>query len=60
MRRMKWTDHIKQVKIVLVTMAVVIATASLIVSNILVSDLKVEEENKMGVWAEAMRSLNTV
>lgn len=59
MRRMKWTDHIKQVKIVLVTMAVVIATASLIVSNILVSDLKVEEENKMGVWAEAMRSLNT-
>ena len=42
-----WTDHIRQVKIILVAMAVIIATVSLIVSNILVSDLKVEEENKM-------------
>ena len=54
-----WTDHIRQVKILLVAMAVIIATVSLIVSNILVSDLKVEEENKMMVWAEAMRTLNT-
>lgn len=56
---MKWTDHIRQVKIILVVIAVIIATLSLIVSNILVSDLKIEEENKMGVWAEAMKTLNT-
>lgn len=56
---MHWTDHIRQVKISLVAVAVIIATASLYVSHILVSDLQVEEQNKMGVWAEAMRSLNT-
>lgn len=56
---MHWTDHIRQVKITLVAVAVIIATASLYVSHILVSDLQVEEQNKMGVWAEAMRSLNT-
>ena len=58
-KNVSWTDHIRQVKILLVAMAVIIATVSLIVSNILVSDLKVEEENKMMVWAEAMRTLNT-
>ena len=56
---MVWTDQIRQVKIALVAVAVVIAAASLIASHILVSDLKVEEQNKMAIWAEAMRSLNT-
>lgn len=56
---MQWTDRIRQVKIILVVVAVVIATVSLVVSHILVSDLAVEEHNKMGVWAEAMRSLST-
>ncbi|MGM9713433.1 MAG: sensor histidine kinase [Prevotella sp.] len=56
---MVWTDHIRQVKIALVAVAVIIAAASLIASHILVSDLKVEEQNKMAIWAEAMRSLNT-
>lgn len=56
---MHWTDHIRQVKIVLVVTAVIIAAASLVTSHFLVRDLQVEEENKMGVWAEAMRSLNT-
>ena len=55
---MIWTDRIRQVKIVLVVAAVVIAAASLVTSHFLVSDLKVEEQNKMRVWAEAMRSLN--
>ena len=55
---MIWTDRIRQVKIVLVVAAVVIAAASLVTSHFLVSDLKVEEQNKMREWAEAMRSLN--
>lgn len=55
---MIWTDRIRQVKIVLVVAAVVIAAASLVTSHFLVSDLKIEEQNKMRVWAEAMRSLN--
>lgn len=55
---MIWTDRIRQVKIVLVVAAVIIAAASLVTSHYLVSDLKVEEQNRMRVWAEAMRSLN--
>lgn len=55
---MHWTDHIRQVKISLVIVAIVIAAVSLVVSHFLVYDLKVEEQNKMGVWAEAMRALN--
>lgn len=55
---MKWTDRIRQVKILLVIAAVVIAVASLAVSHFLVRDLAIEERNKMEVWAEAMRTLN--
>lgn len=55
---MIWTDRIRQVKIFLVLAAVIIAVVSLIVSHFLVSDLEKEEKNRMGVWAEAMRSLN--
>lgn len=55
---MQWTDRIRHVKIILVVAAVLIAVASLIVSNSLVRELKAEEHNKMEVWAEAMRSLN--
>ncbi len=56
---MQLTDSIRQVKIVLVVAAVVIAMASLLVSNVLTSDLKEQEQHKMEIWAEAMRSLNT-
>ena len=55
---MKWTDRIRQVKIILVLAAVIIAVASLVVSHYLVRDLSLEEHNKMEVWAEAVRSLN--
>ena len=48
----------RSVKIVLVVAAVLIAVASLVVSHYLVRDLAVEERSKMGVWAEAMRTLN--
>lgn len=55
---MQWTDRIRQVKILLVSAAVIIAVASLVVSHSLTKDLETEERNKMEVWAEAMRSLN--
>lgn len=55
---MIWTDRIRQVKILLVVAAVLIAVASLVVSHFLVRDLAQEERSRMEVWAEAMRSLN--
>ena len=55
---MQWTDRIRQVKIILVVAAVVIAVASLLVSHFLVRDLSKEERNKMEVWAQALHSLN--
>lgn len=55
---MQWTDRIRQVKIILVMAAIVIAVTSLIISNIFVKDLAKEERNKMEIWADAMRSFN--
>ena len=55
---MQWTDRIRQVKIILVIAAVVIAMASLIVSNAMTKEIANEERNRMEIWAEAMRSLN--
>jgi len=55
---MQWTDRIRQVKIILVVAAVLIAVASLVVSHYLTRDLSLEERNKMEVWAAAMRTLN--
>ena len=55
---MVWTDRIRQVKILLVVMAIVIAVASLVVSHLLTRDLAREEHTKMEVWGEAMRALN--
>ena len=57
---MKWTDRIRQVKIVLVVIAILMAVASVMVSHRLTRDLEAEERNKMGVWAEAMRSLTSI
>ena len=57
--RMQWTDRIRQVKILLVVMAILIAVASLVASNILTRDLYAEEHKKMEIWAEAMRTLST-
>ncbi|MBQ8655727.1 MAG: HAMP domain-containing histidine kinase [Prevotella sp.] len=55
---MQWTDRIRQVKIVLVVAAVVIAVASLLISHLLVRDLLSEERAKMQVWADAMHAIN--
>jgi signal transduction histidine kinase len=54
---MQWTDRIRQVKIILVVVAIVIAITSLMVSHYLVMDLSNEERNKMVVWAQAMQTL---
>ena len=55
---MQWTDRIRQVKIILVVMAIVIAVASLVVSHSMTRDLEAQERSRVEVWAEAMRSLN--
>lgn len=55
---MQWMDRIRQVKIVLVVAAVIIAVASLSVSHFLVKDLSGEERNKMEIWAQALHALN--
>ena len=56
---MQWTDRIRQVKILLVIAAIVIAVVSLLVSHYLVRDLQREERAKMETWAEALHTLNT-
>lgn len=48
----------RNVKIGLVVVAVIIALSSLVVSHFLVRDLALQEREHMEVWAEAMRSLN--
>ena len=56
---MQWIDRMRQVKILLVVMAVVMSVGSLVISHFLVRDLKHEEQRMMEIWAEAMRSLNS-
>lgn len=55
---MQWTDRIRQIKIILVFSAIVIAAVSLLVSHYLVRDLQAEEQAKMEVWAQAMHAYN--
>ena len=57
---MKWYNNFRNIKVVLVAVAAVIALTSLFVSNALVAELKNEEAKKVELWAEAMRSLNSV
>lgn len=54
---MNWFTNFRNVRYLLIAVAAVIAAASLVVSNMLVEDLKHEEKNKMEVWASAMSSL---
>ena len=54
---MKWFSNFRNVRVLLILIAAVIAAVSLLASNSLVSDLKLEEERKMMVWAKAMSSL---
>lgn len=56
---MQFFDWIKQIKVILVIAAVIIALASLWASHFLTNDLSIEEANKMEVWSEALRTLNS-
>ncbi len=55
---MRWTDRIRQMKIILVVAAILIATGSLVASHFLTRNLEQQEQSRMEVWAEAMRTLN--
>ncbi len=55
---MHLVERTRIVKTTLITMAIVIAIVSLLTSNYLIRDLQQEEQTRMEVWAEAMRSLN--
>lgn len=55
---MQWTDRVRQVKIILVAVAVLIAMVSLFVSHILVSDLSKEEHQRMEIWVQALHAMN--
>lgn len=54
---MQWTDKIRRVKIVFLLAAILVAVGSLYVSKTLTDKLKQEEQGRMEVWAEAMKSL---
>lgn len=53
-----WINKTKRIKYVLIAIAVVVATISLVYSHFLVRDLEIEAGNKMSIWAEAMHTLN--
>ena len=55
---MQRIDRMRQVKILLVVMAVVMSVGSLVISHCMVRDLKREEPRRMERWAGAMRSIN--
>lgn len=55
---MKWTDRIRNIKLLLIFAAMVIVVLSLVVSHLLIRDLFHEETTRMEVLAEAMRSLS--
>lgn len=55
---MRWFSDFRRVKFILILAAAFIAVASLLVSKVLVDELKTEERKKMQVWADAMDYLN--
>lgn len=57
---MKWYNNFRNIKFVLIIVAAVIAFTSLFVSDSLVTELKREEVKRIELWAEAMRSLNSI
>ena len=56
---MEWFNRTRTIKFVLIIIAVALGVASLVFSNHLVSDLSDEEEARMEIWTEAMRTLNS-
>lgn len=56
--RMQWVSSIRQLKVLLVLVAVFLSLGSLVISHFLVRDLKTEESRNMETWAEALRSFD--
>ena len=54
---MRWLRNFGRLRYLLVVLAAFIAAASLLVSNVIVNDLKAEEERRVAVWASAVSSL---
>lgn len=54
---MEWTDKIRRGKIVFVLAAIIVAVSSIYISKTLTDSLKREEQGRMEVWAEAMKSM---
>ena len=55
---MEWINRTRVVKMVLIVIAILIGVVSLVFSNYLARQLSVEEERRMEVWTEAMRTFN--
>ena len=55
---MKWINKISQIRIAFIVTAIIIAVASLFISQTLTNELNRQEKLRMEVWAEAMRTLN--
>ena len=55
---MRWFDRIRQIKHILIVVALRIVAASLLVSHKLILDMEREEYQRMEIWADAMRALN--
>ena len=57
-KKMRWFDRIRQIKHILIVVALLIVAASLLVSHKLRLDMEREEYQRMEIWADAMRALN--
>lgn len=55
----QWTDSLQRIKLLLIILAGVITLASLAYTHRIARNLKAEEQSRMEVWAEAMRTLST-
>lgn len=54
----QWTDSLRRIKLLLIILAGVITLASLVYTHRIARNLRAEEQSRMEVWAEAMRTLS--
>lgn len=55
---MEWINRTRTIKVILVIIAIMLGVISLVFSNYLVRDLSREENIRMEIWTEAMRTFN--
>jgi len=56
---MYFWDRFRTIKSLLVVVALLLALAIVVASHFLIKDLRTEENKRMEIWADAMRSLNS-